>query len=41
MRPTPKIKGKQAKRFYETINKGEISEEQKVFLEECKKLLKE
>lgn len=34
------LKGKAAKRFYENINKGEISEKQKKFLEECKKLKK-
>lgn len=36
----PTIKGKDAKRFYKTINDGEISEKQKKFLEKCKKLEK-
>jgi len=33
------IKGKDAKRFYKNINDGEISKEQKKFLEECRKML--
>lgn len=33
----PTIKGKAARRFYKNINKGEISEKQKKFLEECEK----
>jgi len=32
---TPTIKGKSAERFHKEINKGEISEEQKKYLEEC------
>jgi hypothetical protein len=30
------IKGKDAERFYDSINKGEVSDKQKVFLKECK-----
>jgi len=41
MRPTPTLKGKSAKRFYEKINQGEISTKQKKFLDECLQLLDE
>lgn len=36
IRPTPVLKGKSAKKFYDEINDEEITEEQKEFLEECK-----
>lgn len=39
-RPTPVLKGKAAKRFYQEINQGEISEKQKKYIKKCKKLLK-
>ena len=37
IRPTPTLKGKSAKRFYAEINNGDISEEQKKFLDDCSK----
>ena len=39
IKPTSILKGKDAKRFYEEINQGEISDKQKKFLEECLSLL--
>ena len=39
LRPTPVLKGKAAKRFYREINNGEISKEQKKFLDECLQFL--
>jgi len=41
MRPTPTLKGKSAKKFYEEINQGEISTKQNKFLDECLQLLDE
>ena len=42
LRPIPKVKGKDAKRFYNNINtSGKMSEEHKKFLEACKKKLEE
>ena len=38
--PTPTVKGKAAKKFWNEINKTGISEEQLNFLNECKKQLK-
>jgi hypothetical protein len=35
IKPTPKLKGKHAKKFYSEINNGEISPKQKKFLEDC------
>ncbi len=40
MRPTPTLKGKSAKKFFENINDGPISEKQQNFLDECRYLLK-
>lgn len=39
-RPTPILKGKSAKRFYNQINDGPISEKQQKFLDDCRKLLR-
>lgn len=39
IRPTPILKGKSAKRFYQEINQGEISEKQKKYIKHCLKLL--
>lgn len=39
LRPTPILKGKAAKRFYREINDGEISKEQKSFIQGCLELL--
>lgn len=41
MRPTPILKGKAAKRFYENINDGEISPKQQQFLNDCLEFLKQ
>jgi len=35
IRPTPVLRGKSVRKFYEEINDGKITEEQKKFLEEC------
>ena len=39
LRPTPILRGNAAKRFYQEINNGEISKEQKKFLDDCLELL--
>jgi hypothetical protein len=39
IRPTPILKGKNAKRFYAEINDKEMSDKQKKFIEECLSLL--
>jgi len=39
--PTLILKGKAAKRFYENINNGKISEKQQAFLDECVEQYKE
>lgn len=41
LRSTPVLKGKAARKFYQEINDGEISFEQKQFLGECVKLINE
>ncbi|MFO8077932.1 MAG: hypothetical protein R6U21_04770 [Thermoplasmatota archaeon] len=41
LRPTPVLKGKAARKFYQEINDGKISSEQKQFLGECVKLINE
>lgn len=41
MRPTPTLKGKSAKKFFENINNGPISEKQQKFLDDCVNLLEE
>jgi hypothetical protein len=38
-RPTPVLKGKVAERFYHEINSGDISQEQKNFLNDCLKFV--
>lgn len=39
-RPIPIIKGKNAIKFHNEINDGEISKEQREYLDNCKKIIK-